>query len=938
MSGSIEGAQLLQQAAQTNAGHGEQKGAEGPKGWRRLIHRKPKPEAPPEPAGFKVTKTDLLTTDSSIAARNRERKGTQAEEGDKIVIKENLRNEYVSILNEYTANLVRVAKEHPAILDAPGHEHEKHLLTLFTDGQGNANPEKINDFIRGEGSGQGMALATMIIEQQLSYKAFALGLDMVTRDPGQQDLPYEQVQTRLDHFLDGGKPFDKAHPWRLGSNPVRWGLRGVRHVGDTKLGASVIKAGGGLIGTAGGGLVGYFGAHAAQDVVTGLSDFISTTNLDTFANIGIPGAMLGGAVGAAKGYNAASLFTSEGRHGFGMSVDALEVIQRNPQESEYVKLMTGIDVRDYTVAGGEIIRSAGRSQETRGETHLIDSARHMLAARRDFYQTLGYPDGKGAHAIDMNLSRFEAGSAMKLTTTWEQRVLDRLNINQPPYSNATDRGRMRLMMEARQKVMMEMLEEHSTVINERGSVTKRKVDTIRSAQKELKDEGETKWTEMQQGRIKSAEEDKAHLEEIKNKIKGTKHEPNFTDEEKALDKKFPAKKLDAEVSEVSKSIKDIESKDFKTPRLDAIKEWRKQQEDILKMPEIAALVTAIQGGKGNTREVANALDRTIARYLAPAEAAYNLQIESINQQEQDAQAKLAELKIKQQQLTAVQEKRKISEDTPDREATVNRLQENFTRITTLKDAAGADIVTEADLRTLTIDDVFKKINDAYDAASTAGMPPPAGTWSKEFNDNPKYRAMLLNASVEADMRGATYATKKTPVEQRLLALDRRQARLQAQIDDATYMLEKHKPHDLIDQADIVLRIGEREADIFHKTLSLDTNVFSVARLTDTAPVQPGDLVTNQEQQFAAQYAGIGIPVTRGYLEFMDQLFDYKNRGDRGAYFEKVTSVLPPTEVIDVMQRAGINLGALRRPADVRRVYSVLFDYMYDKYSTMLSSR
>lgn len=889
--------------------------------FRRLSTRNPPQEPPSNQEGFLVKKTDLLKTDSSGAQANRERIGTSAQEGDndKITIPEHLRKKYTSILSEYTANLVRLKSTNPNIFNSAAHQHESILLSMFTDETGQVNTEKISDLMRSEGSGQGMALATLIIEQQLSYKAFAMGLDMSVVNVGATRLPGELVSSRLDRYIDQGN--------------TRTG-RTLGRLRDTTIGGRVAK----VIGAGGGGVLGYgvgtVAGNVAGQVVGGLSDFI--TNIDFGFAPGPAGAFLGAVVGGMGGYQAASRFSSESRRPLGVSTTALQTIQNDPLEAEYVRAMTGINVRDYRVMHGRIELNPARIEETTGQSHHIESTIAMLTARKEFYEVLGYPADKRARAVDLRFSSHEAGTPAKLITVWEERVKDHLNLNGVYAATLDPRERMKMMLEARQKVIVEMLEEQSVRMNTRNSMTQRHVDIIRAAQTALRDESETAYKNHYEEEIAALNIDRSIFNEIESKLRGTRGESDFTEEERTINERFPSVQLDERIASLDTEIGGINLDEFEALRSEIELEAQTATTALLNNPQIEALMGRV-GGRTD-RGTIDSLRGLIASLQEPILRRQNRRMESIDQQEREARDRLQALQVERDQLRLILHKRTVSENAPERNSQTTRMRNDYAAV--IRCGISTDL-----LRSGPMQELLSAVNGVYEAAVSAGNEPPPGTWPASMNDNPANRAILLHARIEAQFRSRRTNNGQPPHERCLQYISGFQSEIDRQIQNANYMLEHYNPSELIRQAELVLEVGARENETMCNTLSVNDEVFSMSRLRDNRSVDDADQsLTTQEKEFAQQMAAAVPPFTvrHGYLELMNNIFRYKERPDRGEFFQRIVQLLPPNELMDVIRAniPGFTSFAMnmRTPTDVRRIYIVLSDHMYSKMSAMLSSR
>lgn len=283
-------------------------------------------------------------------------------------------------------------------------------------------------------------------------------------------------------------------------------------------------------------------------------------------------------------------------------------------------------------------------------------------------------------------------------------------------------------------------------------------------------------------------------------------------------------------------------------------------------------------------------------------------------------------------------------------------------------AAGLAVgLTENDLVTQPLDDLLARINsaNAIGAAFPAGSAISIG-WPAEQNNRPENRVILLQAIIEARARqidpsiaalgvelgtflgqGITenqlrsltsdqineFANREfartggtlgwTPADNaalapdmetaaqeaqnrfrvRLNAFDEERRILDEQITQQTEVLTNINFDQEIRQLETTKDVVQREREIID---SMEQISVESGRFTNIAPVP--NVATDPAYNNYTQ-AERATGAARGYYELVNLMFNYRNRADKSAYFERIQAVLSPQKLAEVLNESlGLGLG------------------------------
>ncbi len=240
-------------------------------------------------------------------------------------------------------------------------------------------------------------------------------------------------------------------------------------------------------------------------------------------------------------------------------------------------------------------------------------------------------------------------------------------------------------------------------------------------------------------------------------------------------------------------------------------------------------------------------------------------------------------------------------------------------LTHFVDAAGAQIISDADLRTMSVTDIMKKVNIASTVAGAN-----ADAWPESQNDLRVRKQQVLHAIVEERAKAIAYIAgvvvnnshRRTVIERYVADLDKSllvQAGESAKVPDTL----KAEVAELKVAQDLLKR----------QTEMLGNNAFAQEFVMNRAPgpdfaqymrLNPDPRVSSQEKDITPITIN-GVVYSfgnteRSYFVLLDMLTGYMNKSsseERGKEFEKWSKVLPPDEmarlVYEHMLRLPVNL-------------------------------
>lgn len=682
---------------------------------------------------------------------------------EKFGFSEETTEEQTLFLRNYLERLARVEKEEPRVLSRPGHELDQQLLSALRspkkdhaenpmlDQQKNIimerDDEKIKQFLSTE---EGRIISIQALEHQMAYEQAGLGIYITTMPPGErEELARETTGIRLG--VDQGV-FDRFNqnyilPWlnaRITQLGERTNIRLPGFLQNLRRSQLLLTEGGVAAGF-------------------GLGMFAAGT--------GGPEAVIAGAATAAA-EAAVTLAIHEFRSG--VTLDAqqcyhmLNAIAHNPQERAYVKVMAGIDVKDYdantVTAPGRIIRN-NRIAETMSVRDVKRDILEKFATRQKFYKELGVDDESLDATPEQFLNTYFTGQKEQTNTTWGARMQEMFRPNnggirdtagrypdQPGFNtNILDyEGNFRRFMRARARVVSEMMSDY---VNEH--LGKQSTDRSLSAiDKKIATRAENGTLKAE--RSQTFTERKARYEGDRTTLQGEK-----IDLEKARDN---ANALRTARQNLQRTLSGIQVSGIPVP-IDNVEVAINQIRRVY-MPGVNLSI--------NGRIVNSIHDRTID-INGRKSAAYAgiLLVQGANESDDNyrAREKQARLNIDQEykweydlvdQDRAVIEglinsdqgkptgrlielQNELSKNTMEGSAEVANATKVVRNLTTEYAALTGWGITEAQLQTQTLDQLMTVVN----AANTAN---PANGWNASRNNRPEVRMRVIHATAEANAR------------------------------------------------------------------------------------------------------------------------------------------------------------------------------------------
>lgn len=655
---------------------------------------------------------------------------------------ERITQEYRNFLSNYTQNLIEIVRSgNAAVLRTPEHQKDRRMLELLgkTTSAADFNSitevdsSKIDKFLS---SPQGWIIATQIMEEQASLELFALGLDSAVLPPGARDDMPETVTVNLG--VDEGvlrKGLDKIGDFLrkrvdiTGDRPNPSGaLAGMRRWG---------AAGWLSFGTVTGALIG-----------------------------NATGGPLGGAIGGLSPV-ATTAFVRALRSGVQLNVrqcaDILGAIQARPEEVEYIRHMTQIDIRNFVINGNNQIERAPLQRGVLDAAEARQEVVRKLYTRMEFYTKIGVPLNKLDAIPEQFLYRFvgreDDFQPEQTETRWAERaerafqdlggVVD--NGGNGPGDPGFDPNNLnyeenyRRYMQSRRDVMTGMITEYIDWERSKSSSLQDAISTIGAKAGERKTGGK-----LTKERIDAINKEKDNYQKDKTYLDGKKN--NFDSYKNIISELDRARELlgnllgtlaiggggvfpDAQAAIIA--LRSLSTTAGVSVVIDG-----QTLTSIFSRESAArtALETSNSGIAGTPRNVGETdilytrrlnvmYDRVKAEYEAKLKE-FQPDIEKINQTIAELQRLQGEIKTKQASMEEASPS--IVSVTRDFE----NIESDFNAL-----IAGAGI-TEARLRTENIDQLMRRIN-----ARARGL-----RWPENENGYEEHRQTVLNAMVEARAR------------------------------------------------------------------------------------------------------------------------------------------------------------------------------------------
>lgn len=927
------------------------------------------PEAPttPPPSGARFKRNLFLNewgTGEQQFNRGEWPKGGELR-SEYVRFDERLHKKFTNFLDNYAQALLRAENENPGILNNPRHRHDAELLLRLTTEQKTAggelmldtreNPiravlmEKVSTFLD---TPEGWIIAKQLLEHQTALQLYALaGTVASMRPPAERQpmpdlrhgIPIEIDRGVLNSFLEevvgpvvdsritavGGRANVNLPPWLRN---LRFWQVAVPTVGVAGVGAA-----------AGGVAFGEFGALAGAAAPPAIEGLIR---------------LLRGGV----------------RMDFSQVASAFRLIESDPAERAYVKTVLGVDARDFrfNAATGavELARTTTQTLDVRKiQREILDK----LYTRQQYYEALGVPQNQLDTLPEQFLYTWQtAGRKEETADVVDGKIQDEfrrgggirdgagLRPEQAGFnSNNLDvRGNLRRFFNARRKVVSEMVKE---LLHK--EITKTDVrNPITTLEQKKRDRSEETGI-VREARARQFTERKTLYEEYRTLTQTDKEKLDtynqaltaIANARAEAQRNFGAADIAAIQAQIDARQNNLTNVALAGSYARRANQLENQRRATITTAEAA--IPATFAGRAREDEVNrrarpinerfDRMQATLKEQVADSLTEEIKQLKALRQTIETSQAALAETQ------TVVTESREILNalDT-DFDNVVGPVNGIVARLT----AAGLVLpagftLTEADLRTLPIDVLIQRINQANTLG--AALVPPVG-WPEIQNGRAENRRRLVHAIVEARARqlnpviGAPspdFTAFTNPVQwnisenqlrvlttaqlNQLLtdrvaanpalapllpaataainavqteARDRLQGRFNAyeqQINDFTRLMQEQDEASRninldqeVDQLDLTISLLRRREKVNEEAPRI---ISHAPDFTNTQVVAAGEVgYTPAEQNASFQ---------KGYYELVDFLFDYRIRPDREEYFQKIVRLLPPQKLADVLYNA-----------------------------------
>ena len=414
------------------------------------VFRKPKPAEEPPEGKISFQKNQFVKTEGTGIQTNEQGEPFAEQNGPEVSFNEKLVGQYERFLSNYATKLAKL-KEQTApsppnppgttmfevVMANPAHEHDVKLFNELVGADGQPERAQIEKMLE---TPKGWMLTTALMDNQRAMAMVAMGIEAASHPNG---AGMDMVE---DHRVLLGTGQGRIHRWY--SNLSHGDRNNINYL-------LTASASGGITGSFMGGPLG--------------------------SAIGMIGAPLGLAASGAF----ANMFNRGGYIDVQQCSAALNVIKNNPEEAAYMKAMFDIDVDDFEAQGNGVART-NRYSESNGTPDAYNEMLQTMYTRQEFNRQLGIPENRtditpeqflyDAQSPGMNRSGEQtrtyletrvqevfspnrggildaAGQAREVLVggAWVENVAFTPN-------NLDNEGNLRRFMEARRKVINEMVD------------------------------------------------------------------------------------------------------------------------------------------------------------------------------------------------------------------------------------------------------------------------------------------------------------------------------------------------------------------------------------------------------------------------------------------------------------------------------------------------
>jgi hypothetical protein len=906
--------------------------------------------APSTDWSMSVRKNILVQTDGSQVELDDQRRPTGNQEEERVVLREPLRDQYKKFLNNYATKLARLNQRNEGLLQGTTHAHDRLLLQELVDSHGEVSEQKIEAFLS---TPKNWEIATLALELHASRLMFSLGIAANFNVAGErtsyhhinQDTIYTGIdQSRISRFLtdrfgpvlnaplrQGGRtePLPNWAPhwanrrWVAGLGGITAGVAAALYTGDLQAAAAVIATGVGIAGI----------NHLTRDGLT-----INLTRCaETFQSIAsdpveqrFMSEMTGIDLNRLQVVNN-QIVAAPGQGDYIPSVNPDEILKQaiGMQYTRQEMLTTlGVRYEDLDEMQESFLTQGGHNPEQTGFVGHIE-------VRRYFDTVLG---GQGPDIAD-NLRRWRQAQAHVITEKLQHEIEHRANHGAQQKLLTDLEDVLKDPEKLKQKEVAEHTAKKEALTRDKGNIASER-KKIEQYQKSIATHRES----IEKDRTKVDTDLKNALASVRQPAAGGAPGAPYPDVNSAIAALY--KVLDSAGSEITINSRSIKS--------------TKERYDAAEAEYMAP--TPPQGPTESNSMFAQRQQRDDKRKLDK----YERDKARINEDAQLITETINKLKASTNQTVTDSSLSSTNEQVIEATKSLDRLRNDFQTVidieSALVGAGGSGVgLSEATLRTESIDRLMERINQANATNDTLG-------WPKEQNSTPERRAQLLRAKTEATARNILqsrngrvvrgnylYITQRWNItDHELNTMTREQIYQTIQSRRTTNPLSygglllptinaietaREDSRDLLSaRVDAMERLEEEfsvQAQLEENAAaSVDTEQterkFTLARdlLKNQGPLfdSSQDIANNPTRYFNRNPAnaaseneftqaernylippapgtlGPGTSASVGYLNFMDKVFSYR-KGDAATTeknFNEVVKLLPPVELADIL--------------------------------------
>lgn len=918
----------------------------------------------------RFNRSAFLTGSATSEVDRKTGERTAPKDLENIIIKAETREQYNVFLRTHLRGLYQGLAVDKDILNNPQHRHQKEIMDLLMDENGEINQEEFNKFMNTD---KGIIITHQLMEEDMAVKSFAIGLK------ASADLEGIRLKIAEKLTIRTGEGQGKLNLW--------WNDY-VKPLVE-KYGLQVLTS-----------------ATVIQAFATmGMLESLSPSNKVGTVAMGLIGGLLGaGVVGAGKGTLLAyeSLRKEGIKFGLEQSPEVFNVIKDNQQEAAYMKAVYGLDVNDFAIN-----TQTGAVELDTERTHYEsiipteDLARDVIAhtkLRRDFLtKSLGINPDRVAQSPESYLINGRSDEPLQmelLGLQWQKRIIDKLQPNEAGNITGEIDNDLTRFMDARREVIMDYLKEY--LEKQIAKPDQRPITKLENKKNDFTS-GEAKnrrTTELQKRKDDISTKQNETEEELKRFTVHDQKEQELKDTRQKLRKEhnllIPDNPQLSEVlgsidAEIARLTSDLYSADpvNKPGIADRLNKDIADMNDAIadKTNDYIEKATAGKNFKGGIPvEILTSAQQRAERWV---QAVYERNIRILQEQVNEKNQRITELRALRDQYRTqtaerMQEERKVLVEAP-RE--LNEMDFAYQVLT-------ARTITEHDLQTRSISELYDMVTapgNLYDFLSVTEeeraelrkfvIQAKTEQLAKSIEEEEKSPKPNLDAYDLVTFGPITVDDLSKKSDQELIRIldthtaysalpaDKRDILASARVESNRRLLIRYKQKlsvmsedykDQMKQVDENIdKLGnvEEQVSILDLTLTLlqrEDEIMSGSRSLiygpdrekyfETIPV-PADRHFSEKER--------ALYESGGYYEIMDLLFDYQLRVDRNEYFDRISKFITPDKLANLLNEAfGLSIINLKiedvlplikdgveefaGAKDIRRGFSSILDKLYDE--------